>query len=122
MIMRLLKRKGTPRPGNGGRRRGAGHPPEFVPNDSRRSLVKMHLAMREYTYAELCEVLINPVTGAPISVDTFARVFSKEIKIAKIEIDTIAMRPSPAKKKPEAQWLLRKYCAMPIAGREGRLG
>lgn len=64
----------------------------------------------------------HPVTGAPISVDTFARVFSKEIKIAKIEIDTIAMRPSPAKKKPEAQWLLRKYCAMPIAGREGRLG
>lgn len=51
----------------------------------------MHLALRGYTHAELCETLINPATGAPISTDTFARVFDREIKTAKIEIDGIAM-------------------------------
>lgn len=51
----------------------------------------MHLALRSYSYAELCEVLINRATGEPISVDTFARCFSREIKTAKMEIDGIAM-------------------------------
>ncbi|WP_143199433.1 hypothetical protein [Bradyrhizobium sp. NAS80.1] len=47
--------------------------------------------MRSYTHAELCEVLINPVTDQPISLQTFARVFAREIRTAKIELDGIAM-------------------------------
>jgi hypothetical protein len=56
-----------------------------------RALVKMHLALRAYSYADLCEILINPATGEPISTDTFARCFKREIKIAKMDIDGIAM-------------------------------
>jgi hypothetical protein len=85
------KRKSAPRPGNGGRRPGAGRPAEFVPTKEMRALVKMHLALRAYSYADLCEILINPTTGEPISTDTFARCFKREIKIAKMDIDGIAM-------------------------------
>lgn len=74
----------------GGRRVGAGRPADFVPTKATRELIKMHLALRGYTHAELCETLINPATGLPISTDTFARVFAREIKTAKIEIDGIA--------------------------------
>jgi hypothetical protein len=56
-----------------------------------RALVKMHLALRAYSYSDLCEILINPATGEPISTDTFARCFKREIKIAKMDIDGIAM-------------------------------
>jgi hypothetical protein len=56
-----------------------------------RALVKMHLAMRAYSYDELCEVLINPATNRPISVATFERCFKREIKTAKMDIDTIAL-------------------------------
>src|SRR6185312_2787203 len=48
-------------------------------------------SMARYTHANLCETLIHPATSSPISTDTFARVFAREIKTAKIEIDGIAL-------------------------------
>ncbi|NEU95666.1 hypothetical protein [Bradyrhizobium uaiense] len=55
-----------------------------------RELVRMNLALRAYTHSDLCAVLINPATGDPISLQTFARCFAREIKTAKIELDNIA--------------------------------
>jgi len=81
------KRPGTPRPGNGGRRAGAGAKP-FIPTDEQRNVVKLAVA-EGISQERIARLIRNPMTQQPISVDTLVIAFAHELDTGYLEAQMV---------------------------------
>lgn len=82
--------RGGPRANSGGSRPGAGRKP-FAPLEQQRELVKLLIGSGR-PQESICAGIINPETKKPISVETFQKVFAREIEVGRSEMDALIAR------------------------------
>jgi hypothetical protein len=83
--------------------------PKFVPTDEDRALVKL-LTANGYAQHLICRCISNR-RGSHISESTLKRAFAHELKLGKVELDTIVLTQFMAAIKRGERWAICKYMA-----------
>jgi hypothetical protein len=80
----------------------------FEPSKEQREVVSL-LAAFGRPYGTICRLIINPVTGKPISPDLLVKVFADEIANAAAKLDLIVATSIASKLKAGDTWALNNY-------------
>jgi hypothetical protein len=81
--------------------------PRFVPTDEDRALVKLLIA-NGYARHVVCQYISNR-RGSHISESTLKRAFAHELKVGKVELDTIVLTQFMAAIHRGERWAICKY-------------
>src|SRR6266852_1346948 len=81
--------------------------PPFVPTDDERALVKLLIA-NGYAQHVVCQYISNR-RGSHISESTLKRAFAHELKVGKVELDTIVLTQFMAAINRGERWAICKY-------------
>jgi hypothetical protein len=81
--------------------------PRFVPTDEERALVKL-LTANGFARHVVCQYIRNH-RGSHISESTLKRAFANELKVGKVELDTIVLTQFMAAIMRGERWAICKY-------------
>src|SRR5712692_9926371 len=81
--------------------------PRFVPTDEDRAIVKLLIASG-FAQHVICQYIRNG-RGSHISESTLKRAFAHELKVGKVELDTIVLTQFMAAIKRGERWAICKY-------------